>query len=258
MDKIDKSIPIPLYYQLLQILEEKIKKGTWQPGDTIPTEAEIMRVYGISRSTVRQAILALVNMGYLRREKSKGTIVISSTGQTRFVGSLISFSEEIGKKGLSHKSRILESHVGTADSRIAGKLHLQLGDTVYYLKRVRYVNDLPFLIDEHYIPYVYCPEIETRYKENASLYSLLRSEYQFNLHHGQVEFEAIPPLSKEVMDLLNVTSTNSLIMAERVVYSEQGIPLDYFIAIIHGKFSIDIFVNFASSYEQINDLSQDF
>ena len=66
MDTIDKSIPTPLYYQLLQILEEKIKNGTWKPGDTIPTELEIMQQYGISRATVRQAILTLVNMGYLR------------------------------------------------------------------------------------------------------------------------------------------------------------------------------------------------
>jgi GntR family transcriptional regulator len=243
VDKIDKSIPTPLYYQLLQILEEKIANGTWKPGDTIPTELEIMQQYGISRSTVRQAILALVNMGYLRREKSKGTIVKSPTGRVRFVGSLISFSEEMRRKGISHSSRILDQRIIPADAHIAGKLNLQVGDEVYFLRRVRYLGDSPFLIDVHYIPHALCPGIDSRYKENTSLYDLLRTEYKFNLHHGQIEFEAVSPPSKEVIDLLEVYSTTSLIMAERIVYSEKETPLDYFNAIIHGKFSIDIMVN---------------
>lgn len=243
MDNIDKSIPTPLYYQLLQILEEEIKNGTWKPGDTIPTELEIMKLYGISRSTVRQAILALVNMGYLRREKSKGTIVRSPSGHVRFVGSLISFSEEMGKKGIVHTSKILDQRVFPADATIAGKLNLSVGDDVYFLKRVRHIGDQPFLIDTHYIPYSLCQGIVTRYVENTSLYFLLRSEYKLNLDHGQIEFEAIPPLSEEVMDLLDVSSTTSLIMAERIVYSEKEVPVDYFNAIIHGKFSIQIKVN---------------
>lgn len=243
METIDKSIPTPLYYQLLQILEEKITNGTWKPGDTIPTEIEIMQQYGLSRSTVRQAILTLVNMGYLRREKSKGTIVKSPTGRMRFVGSLISFSEEMRRKGISHTSRILEEGILPADAHIAEKLNLQVGDEVYFLKRVRFVDDAPFLIDLHYIPHALCPGIQARYKENASLYDLLRTEYKFNLHHGQIEFEAVSPPSKEVIDLLEVYSTTSLIMAERIVYSDKEVPLDYFTAIIHGKFSIDIMVN---------------
>lgn len=240
MDTIDKSIPTPLYYQLLQILEEKIKNGTWKPGDTIPTELEIMQQYGISRATVRQAILTLVNMGYLRREKSKGTLVISPIGNRRFVGSLISFTKEMEQKGIVHTSKILEQCVFQADAIIAEKLQLNIGAKVYFLKRVRYVSDQPFLIDWHYIPYLFCPGIENRYKENTSLYHLLQSEYNFDLHHGQIQFEAIPPLSEEVMNLLEVTAKTSLIMAERTVYSRNEVPLDYFKAIIHGKFSIDI------------------
>jgi len=160
VDKIDKSNPTPLYYQLLQILEEKILNGTWKPGDTIPTENEIMQQYEISRSTVRQAILALVNKGYLKREKKKGTIVKSSAGRLHFVGSLISFTDEMRKKGLSHYSRILEQRVFPSDALVADKLNLNIGDNVYFLKRVRYVSEHPFLIDVHYIPYALCPRIE--------------------------------------------------------------------------------------------------
>lgn len=240
MDNIDKTIPVPLYYQLLTIIKENIEKGVWKPGQTIPTEIELMERYGISRSTTRQAILALVNDGYLRREKRRGTIVASPTGRMRFIGSLISFSEEMNSKGISHYSRILDQKLLSANPNIARKLGLNIGTAVYYLKRVRYVSDQPFLIDEHFIPHSLCPGIEEKYKENTSLYHLLKTEYQFNLHHGQIEFEPIAPPSQEVIDLLEVEFTTSLLYVERIVYSEKNVALDYFSATIHGKFAIDV------------------
>ncbi|HSV85887.1 MAG TPA: GntR family transcriptional regulator, partial [Levilinea sp.] len=206
----------------------------------IPTELELMDMFGISRSTIRQAILALVNDGYLRRDKSKGTIVTSPTGRMRFVGSLISFSEEMNSKGIRHYSRILDQRVLSAKENVSRKLRLETGTPVYYLNRVRYINDEPFLIDEHFIPYSLCPGIEQKYMENTSLYQLLKVEYRFNLHHGQIEFEPISPPTKEAIDLLKVYSTTSLLYVERIVYSEKDIALDYFTAMIHGKFAIDV------------------
>ncbi len=240
MDHIDKNIPTPLYYQLLVIIKEKIERGVWNPGQTIPTEKDLMEQYSISRSTTRQALLALVNEGYLKREKSKGTIVTNPTSRMRFVGSLMSFSDEMDRKGISHYSKILDQRTIPADNSVAEKLQIKTGDIIYYLKRVRYVNDQPFLVDEHYIPYYLCQGIENKYQNNTSLYHLLRSEYHFNLHHGQIEFEPIAPTSKEVIDLLKVYPTTSLLFVSRIVYSEQDVVLDYFTAMILGKFTIDV------------------
>jgi len=240
LDRLDKSIPTPLYYQLLIILKEKIESGVWKPGDIIPTEQELMEQYDISRSTTRQAILALVNDGYLHREKSKGTIVSSPTGRMRFVGSLMSFSEEMESKKIPHHSQIINQEVIPASETIAEKFQIKTGSPVYHLKRVRYVNDRPFLLDEHYIPYYLCNGIEEKYKNNTSLYHLLKVEFNFNLHHGQIEFEPVVPTSKEVIDVLKVNPATSLLYVARMVYSDKDIPLDYFTAIIHGKFSIDV------------------
>jgi len=64
--------------------------------------------------------------------------------------------------------------------------------------------------------------------------------HEFNLRHGQIEFEPIASTSKEVIDFLNVYSMTNRLYISRIVYSEQEKPLDHFIAIIHGKFSIDV------------------
>jgi GntR family transcriptional regulator len=240
MDRLDKSIPTPLYYQLLNILKEKIENGVWGLGETIPTEQELMKQYDISRSTTRQAIMALVNEGYLHREKSKGTIVSSRTSRMGFLGGLLGFTEEMESKKIPHSSQILAQQVLPATEPVAEKFSIPPGSQVYYLKRVRNMNDRPFLIDEHYIPYNLCPGIEQKYRENTSLYRLLKDEYQFNLHYGQIEFEAMMPSTKEVMDFLRVQASTCLLFVSRVVYSDQNIPLDFFTAIIHGKFTLDV------------------
>ena len=240
MDRLDKSIPTPLYYQLLNILKDKIENGVWKLGETIPTEQDLMQQYDISRSTTRQAIMSLVNEGYLHREKSKGTIVSSRTSRMRFLGGLLGFTEEMESKKIPHSSQTLAQHVLPANELVAEKFNIEPGSQVYYLKRVRNMNDRPFLIDEHYIPYNLCSGIEQKYQNNTSLYRLLKEEYHFNLHHGQIEFESIMPSTKEVMELLKVQASTCLLFVSRVVYSDQNIPVDFFTAIIHGKFTIDV------------------
>ena len=239
-DRIDRTNPTPLYYQLEEILREKIESNVWKLGETIPTENQLMVMYGISRSTIRQAILILVNDGYLKREGSKGTIVISSSGRDHVIGSLMSFTYEMNRKGIPHFSKLIYQNVIQADKLLAAKLGLRENSEVYFLKRGRYVNDLPFLFDEHYIPYYLVPGIEQKYRENTSLYSLLQTEYRFNLCHGQIILEPVTLPLGEVSEFLKVNSVTSLILAERIVYSETNVVLDYFRAYIHGKFSIDM------------------
>lgn len=66
---INKTSPIPIYYQLESHLKEQIKAGLLLPGDTIPSEREFAEKYEISRMTVRQAINSLVNEGLLYRKR---------------------------------------------------------------------------------------------------------------------------------------------------------------------------------------------
>lgn len=68
--EINKNIPVPLYYQLKELLQNDIAKGKYKPGDLIPTEVKLMERYDLSRTTVRQAINALVYEGYLDRKKA--------------------------------------------------------------------------------------------------------------------------------------------------------------------------------------------
>jgi GntR family transcriptional regulator len=237
---INKSIPTPLYYQLLQILKKQIDSGDLRPGDVIPTEKELMGQYQISRATVRQAVLQLVNDGYLRREKSKGTFVSTPPSKFRFIEGLRGFSAEMNRHGIPYVSKVLEKSVIAADERVSERLSISPGDMVFYMHRLRVVNDRPFLIDRHYVPYKLVPGIEARLADNVSLYSILENDYKLMLHHGWREFEPVNPSSKEEIELLEIYSTTHLLYVESLLYDKDNMPIDYFEAKIHGKFTVDV------------------
>ena len=239
-DELDRSVPTPLYYQLKQILKQAIESGELQVGDVIPTELELMGQYTLSRATVRQAVLQLVNEGFLRREKGKGTFVTEPPAKIPIFQSLRWFSAEMARTGIPHATRVLECAVVPAPDRPAECLKLEQGTPVFYLRRLRLLNERPYLLDKHYIPYHLCQGIEHRNMERVSLYQTLVDAYGFDLHHGWREFEPDIPSSKEEIELLGIYATTALLHVESVVFSRNGTALDYFEARIHGKFTVDI------------------
>ena len=73
---INKNSPLPLYSQLQNIMVEKIKEGIYPQDKALPSEFELVDTYGVSRTTVRQAIDNLVKDGYLEKRRGVGTFVV--------------------------------------------------------------------------------------------------------------------------------------------------------------------------------------
>ena len=138
--KINKFSPIPLYLQLKDSIIENIKNGNYQPGDKIPTEEEICNTCGISRSVIKQALSELVSEGYLMRYKSKGTYV-KSNKNTGFLKEIVSFNEEMIRKGYVPRTEILKNEIVDCPADIAEKLNIKAGQKVINIERLRYRNN---------------------------------------------------------------------------------------------------------------------
>jgi len=83
--RIRRDVPIPYYYQLIQVLQEAIGAGTWAPNVPLPSEHELCAMYGVSRTVVRQALGELVAHGLLYRVKGKGTFVVPRKIEEHFI-----------------------------------------------------------------------------------------------------------------------------------------------------------------------------
>src|SRR5260221_8871925 len=108
MNAIYKNSPLPRYYQLKEIMRERVRAGEWKPGDLIPCERELGEKYGISRMTARQALTELVNEGLFYREQGKGTFV-SQRKITQQLIPLTGFTEDIRERGQRPGTKVLSS-----------------------------------------------------------------------------------------------------------------------------------------------------
>jgi GntR family transcriptional regulator len=212
----------------------------YEPGDTIPTEIELMEQFDVSRATVRQSILHLVNEGYLRRIKAKGTFVNSRPEKPKFIGTLKGFAQEMSQKGVPFSTKVLEKHIIRSPLKVSEKLHIATESPVFHLHRLRFIHEEPVLIANSYIPESLCRRIEDIDFENNSLYDVLEKKYKIVLHHGRRDFEPALPSSAQEVKLLNISSNTPILYVESIVYTQDNTPVEYVEIKMRGRFTVDL------------------
>lgn len=171
--KLDKSVPIPLYFQLKEVIIGEIKNGHYKKDSLIPTEKEFMETYQISRTTVRQAMTELVQEGWLYRIKSKGTFVSVPKISHNFIQTLESFNEQMERVGSVAKTEVLELKKVKAPAQVAEGLGIKEGDAVVYLYRKRFADDEPVVLQKAYLRFDTCSFLLDKDFSKESLYKSL-------------------------------------------------------------------------------------
>lgn len=148
---ISRNSPVPLHRQLRDILEQQIRDGVWAPHQMIPTESELMERYGLSRTTVRQALAALVADGLLYRQQGKGTFV-APPRIAQPLDQLVGFAEILLQQGLEPDIHVLGVRQEPAPPEVAGHLDLAAGAPVVAVARRVDVDGEPLFWDRSYWP----------------------------------------------------------------------------------------------------------
>ena len=142
---------VPLHSQLANLLRSQISSGVFAPGDRLPTEKELMDRYGVSSSTVRGAVLALVREGLLYRKAGKGTFLTPPKIE-RDLLTFSGFSEEALAKGFRPGSRLVGARWSPPPPSVAAALNVQADDRVFEVERVRTVDDAVVALETVYFP----------------------------------------------------------------------------------------------------------
>ncbi len=223
--KLDKSSKVPLYYQLEQILLEKIESGEYKPGDKIPTETELQKMFGVSRMTVRQAISRLINAGKLRAEQGRGTFVtepkISEEGSQ-----LLGLTEEFKKKGRELQSKIIRFRTMSPPNYVSKELELESGEKVFYLVRLRFVDGEPIVLSKMYLNPKVVPDFRPRKTVEGSIFKTLEDIYKIKIGKSKIAIEAIAARPKEA-HFLNIKTGAPVLAVKRVTYTKDGVPIEY-------------------------------
>src|SRR4030095_1270188 len=120
---LSPNSPVPLYTQVRELLRERILRGHYKPHDQMPSEHDMVRSFGVSRITVRQALTDLQRQGLIFKIHGKGTFV-SKSKAVQSLARLEGFGEALSVSGHETYSRVLGYRMIRAGALVAGRLHL--------------------------------------------------------------------------------------------------------------------------------------
>ncbi|MDR0601397.1 MAG: GntR family transcriptional regulator [Treponema sp.] len=242
--KLDKNVPIPLYYQLKKQLYSLIEEAVLKEGTMLPPENELCEQLYVSRPTIRQAFSELVAEGYLSRYKGKGTFVSKPKVEERFFSKLESFNREMISKGLTPLTKVLVLEKLSGPQEANEKLEIPLDAGLIHLQRLRMADNIPLVYLDTFLPYDQYRKLMKVDFNEKSLYDSLERLCHVRVNHVRREIEAVNAHKKDA-ELLQITKNKAISLVKTIAYSEDApLPVEYSVARYRGdmnKFTVDIF-----------------
>jgi GntR family transcriptional regulator len=222
---IDRGSPVPFYFQLAELLEEEIVSGRWVPGARVPSENELCSRYGLSRTTIRQALGRLEQEGLVSREKGRGTFVSDSRPRSWLIQSTDGFfHDEFLRAGRSVTSRILRLERVELPRWASDALAVAPGSDGVIVERVRSVDGLVALYVVNCLPALAADAV-IGLEASESLYQRLADKGGFSVVGGNRSLEAVGAGPK-LAELLEIDAGASLAYIESVTWDEADRPID--------------------------------
>lgn len=217
--------PVPLYTQIKEILRERILNGTYQAHDQMPSESDLIRAFGVSRITVRQALGDLQKEGLIFKIHGKGTYV-SKPKAFQNLAKLQGFGEAMASMGYETLSRVISQKVVPADKSVAFRLGVEEGELVAEIRRVRYLNRSPISVDVTCVPKAVGERLAKEDLAHRDIFLILENDYGYTLGQAELQIEAV--LADDgLARLLQIEEGAPILRIERLTFTADNKPLDY-------------------------------
>ena len=157
LTSINKDSALPLYKQIKDVINIRIRQGQWQPGQKIPSENALVNSLKVSRMTVHRALRELTREGVLNRVHGLGTF-ISEAPQHASLIQLKDIAQEIRDRNQQHSAKILVHLKIKASAEIADKMELARDTQVFYLETIHYQDEVPIQLEQRYVNPLLVPD----------------------------------------------------------------------------------------------------
>jgi GntR family transcriptional regulator len=215
----------PLYLQIKDLILSEIRVGKYGPHQRLPSERELSIVYGVSRMTVRQALVDLQRGGAVYARVGKGTFVAAPKidQQLRMV---TSFTQEMRARGETPSSRVIQASVQPAPPDVASALETSGGTPVVVLARVRLADGRPLAVETAFLPYGRLPDILEHDFSRESLYDVLAHDYRLTLIAASQTIEAALANDAELR-LLEMDAPAAVLRMIRLTRASDGGAVEF-------------------------------
>jgi len=218
----------PKWLQVARILRRSLGDGEFEPGETMPTEAELNSTFGISRTTARAALNSLVQEGMLLRRSGVGSVVLGPKVDQP-VSQIGGFTEDMQLRGLAPSFAALKAEWARASGEATHALGISSSDTPFMVERLLKANDR---LIGHSVSWIrpdifrstHPPTLD--YLTSNSLYAWLRERLSVHITGG-FEFIEAQVASKATAKLLDIEQGSAVLVVTRVARTLDGLPIEF-------------------------------
>jgi GntR family transcriptional regulator len=220
---------VPKYFAVKEQLLDSIRD--LPEGSPLPTERLLAEEYGVSRTTVRQALAEMLVEGRVYRLQGKGTFVARpKVVQTL---ALTSYTQDMQSRGLSPASRVIAAERLPAFPEVAEMLELPPRTEVLRVQRLRLANLEPMAVETLFVEAARFPGLEERLTDNSSFYALLRTEYGIALEEAEETIES-GIASPSDSQLLGTETGWPMLLLTRRTWDVGGRPVEFVRSLYRG------------------------
>lgn len=223
---LEKRKDIPLYKQLKAALMVWIQES--ENGTPLPTEEELCHQFGVSRQTVRQAVLELVDEDFVSRRPGQGSFVKRKKISRDTRWALEDFNREMRFHGLDPETIVLSLTIEQSLDFVSRRLGIAKQEEVIVIRRQRFVDGWPVVIQQSYLPARLFSGFESKKKdlESRSLHSIIELDYKYELQSAERTVEAIPAPSREA-ELLKIAPGSPVLYSTSVWKTHEDVCVEF-------------------------------
>ncbi|MCE5236657.1 MAG: GntR family transcriptional regulator [Clostridiaceae bacterium] len=219
-----KSYALPPREMAIESIEAYILKNGLKPNDKLPPEREMCRMWGINRTTLRNALARMSAAGKLCTVWGSGTRLLPRMNRT--LQDLQGFSEYAREQGMQPGARLLSFSPITCDKRMAKRFAQPEGGKLYRITRLRLVDGMPIMLETAYINASLAPGLEEHDLVNGSLFSMLKDVYGLQIDHGW-EKASVTFATVEEAESLGIEEGAPAFWIVSETYGDDGALIEY-------------------------------
>ena len=215
---------VPMHTQIRELIRQRILNGSYKPLSQMPSEAQMMEKFSVSRITIRQALGDLQKEGLIFKVPGKGSFVAKPKAFQN-LSRLQGFGEAMGPSGYETYSKVISMRQIPATDLVNRRLNLTSGSEVIEIQRLRYLNREPISVDQSYFPIEIGERLMREDLSTRDVFAILENHLGLHISHADVQIEAISA-DEFLARQLGIVEATPLLRIERLTYANNQ-PIDF-------------------------------
>ncbi|WP_125980598.1 GntR family transcriptional regulator [Loigolactobacillus iwatensis] len=218
-----------VYQKIIRDLKKQIFAGKYAPDMKLPDERSLAAIYQVSRSSVKRALAIMANDGIIFKKRGSGTFInplyLENQSVFNYEGANLGITDNLQMAGKKPGIKLLTFDVVKVTEELARDLFLQKDDFVYRIKRLRLLDNVPFMIELSYLPIKFLPELNQKIAEE-SIFNFLQKKRKQAVTKAYLTISAAPS-NEEDQQQLRLKPTEPVGIMAGIFFLDDGTPIEY-------------------------------